>query len=263
MQPKIFDIHSHLNFRDFDNDREEVIKEMQKNGIWTICVGADEKTSRECVKLAEKYENIYASVGVHPTEHLGVELPSDLRKLAEHPKVVAIGECGLDFKDRPSQVCEGPTFAEQQDLFKKQIELALELDKPLMIHCRDAHKEVIDIVSSFKNQDLRLRGNIHFFSGTWEQAKKYFELGLTISFAGPVTFANQYDETIKNAPIDKIMIETDAPFAAPVPHRGKRNEPMYVLEIAKKIAELKNMTLEEVLTATTNNALRLFLGRDF
>ena len=264
MQPKIFDIHSHLNFRDFNNDREDVIKRMQEKNIWTICVGADGKTSQECVELAEKYENIYASVGIHPTEHLGVELLSDLKKLAKHPKVVAIGECGLDFKDRPSRAREGRSFAKQQDLFKKQIELALELNKSLMIHCRDAHDEVIKILKaeSYKLK-ANLRGNIHFFSGTWEQAQKYFDLGFTISFAGPVTFSDQYNETIKNAPMDKIMIETDAPFAAPTPYRGKRNEPIYVIEIAKKIAELKKMPLEEVLVATTNNALRLFLGRYF
>jgi len=268
MQPKIFDIHSHLNFRDFDNDREEIIKRMQENGIWTICVGADRKTSKECVELAEKYENIYSSVGIHPTEHLGVELLSDLnlRKLAGHPKVVAIGECGIDlYKQNKND------FERQKKLFIKHIELALELNKPLMIHCREAHEEVIKILQEYKGA----HGNIHFFSGTWEQAQRYFELGFTVSFAGPVTFpprvgsprveagSDQYDEIIKNAPLNKIMIETDAPFAAPAPYRGKRNEPIYVMEIAKKIAKMKNMPLEEILVATTANALRLFFGRDY
>jgi TatD DNase family protein len=255
MQPKIFDIHSHLNFRDFDRDREEVIKQMQEKNIWTICVGADGKTSKECVDLAEKYENIFASVGVHPTEHLGVEPLSDLnlRKMAGHPKVVAIGECGIDLKSQKSNL------KSQINLFKQQIELALELNKPLMIHCREAHEEVIKILQEYKGA----HGNIHFFSGTQEQVQRYFELGFTVSFAGPVTFSDQYDEIIKNAPLDKIMIETDAPFAAPAPYRGKRNEPTYVMEIAKKIAKLKNMPLEEILVATTANALRLFFGRDY
>ncbi|MFA4890403.1 MAG: TatD family hydrolase [Candidatus Paceibacterota bacterium] len=275
MQPKIFDIHSHLNFHDFDKDREETIKRMQENNIWTICVGADGKTSQECVELAEKYENIYASVGLHPNDDEIFDAEY-YKKLAQHPKVVAIGECGIDLYRQKND-----DLKRQKDLFIKHIELALELNKPLMIHCRDAapatpersdggqaHDDVINIVSSFRLHAPRLRGNVHFFSGTWEQAQRYFDLGFTISFAGPITFPpsgtgfNQYDETIKNAPIDKIMIETDAPFAAPAPQRGKRNEPIYVVEVAKKIAELKNMPVEEILKITAANALRLFLGYD-
>lgn len=267
MKPKIFDIHSHLNFPDFNKDREEVIKRMQENNTWTICVGADRKTSQECVELAEKYENIFASVGIHPTEETEFPLGnsvSKLRQLAQHPKVVAIGECGLDYY----RIQNKELRIKQQDLFKKQIELALEFNKPLIIHCRDAHDDLIVIlkarlaVGQAESYKLKanLRGNIHFFSGTWEQAQKYFDLGFTISFAGPITFSNQYDEIIKNAPMDKIMIETDAPFATPAPYRGKRNEPIYAIEMAKKIAEVKNITVEEILTATTANALKLFLN---
>lgn len=279
MQPKIFDIHSHLNFPDFDpvnsastehgasGDREAIIEKMRENGIWTICVGADEKTSQECVDLAEKYENIFASVGLHPTEDikrpLG-HLMSKLSELAKNKKVVAIGECGLDFYRNPEARNPKHEIRNKQiKLFKEQIKLALEINKPLMIHCREAHDDLIEILKA-ESQKLKadLRGNIHFFSGTWEQAQKYFELGLTISFAGPTTFADQYDETIKNSPIDKIMIETDAPFAAPAPYRSKRNEPSYVIEIAKKIAEIKNMKTEDVLATTTSNAMRLFLGQN-
>lgn len=260
MKPKIFDIHSHLNFPDFNKDREEVIKQMQEKNIWTICVGADGKTSQGCIELAEKYENIFASVGIHPTEETEFPLGnsvSKLRQLAQHPKVVAIGECGIDLYRQKKN-----DFKRQKELFVKQIELSLELDKPLMIHCREAHDDLINILTTRYSQlTTRFNGNIHFFSGTWEQAQKYFDLGFTISFAGPITFSGQYDEIIKNAPTDKIMIETDAPFAAPAPYRGKRNEPIYVMEVAKKIADLKNITVEEVLAMTTANALKLFLNR--
>ena len=257
-----------MNFRDFDKDRENVIKRMQENGIWTICVGADKKTSQECVELAEKYENIFASVGLHPTDSDEKFSVDFYRELTKHPKVVAIGEIGLDYYRIKNQELR----IKQVEIFKKQIELALETNKPLIIHCRDAapatpersdggqaHDDVIEILKA-KSLKLKanLRGNIHFFSGVWEQAKKYFNLGFSISFAGPITFTDQYDEIIKNAPLDKIMIETDSPFAAPAPYRGKRNEPGYVIEIAKKLAEIKKLPLEEIIKQTVINAENFF-----
>ncbi|MEK9168506.1 MAG: TatD family hydrolase [Patescibacteria group bacterium] len=258
MRPKIFDIHSHLNFRDFDKDRENVIKQMQENGIWTICVGADKKTSQECVELAEKYENIFASVGLHPTDSDEKFSVDFYRELTKHPKVVAIGEIGLDYYRIKNQELR----IKQVEIFKKQIELALETNKPLIIHCRDAHDDLIKILNTYYLiHNTNLRGNIHFFSGVWEQAKKYFNLGFSISFAGPITFTDQYDEIIKNAPLDKIMIETDSPFAAPAPYRGKRNEPGYVIEIAKKLAEIKKLPLEEIIKQTVINAEK-FLSFD-
>lgn len=259
MQPKLFDIHSHLNFPEFDKDREKVIEHMKENGIWTICVGTDEKTSKECVELAKKHENIFASVGLHPTEE--TEFPtgnsvSVLRELAKNQKVVAIGECGIDLYRKKN-------FDDQKELFIKQIKLSLELNKPLMIHCREAHDDLIEILKA-EGYKLKanLRGNIHFFSGTWQQAQKYFDLGFTISFAGPITFTNQYDEIIKNTPIDKIMIETDAPFVAPVPYRGRRCEPSYVIEVAKKIAGIKGISIKQVKESTIQNALKFFINND-
>ena len=254
--PKLFDIHSHLNFPDFNKDRGDVIKKMKEENIWTICVGADKKTSQECVELAEKHENIFASIGLHPTDNDEIFDIDYYRELAKHPKVVAVGETGLDYyriENRELRI-------KQVEIFIKHIELALELNKPLMIHCRDAHDDVIEILKA-KSLKLKanLRGNIHFFSGVWEQAQKYFDLGFSISFAGPITFSNQYNETIKNAPIDKIMIETDSPFVAPTPYRGKRNEPIYVIEIAKKLAEIKNLSLEKVIKQTTRNAKEVFV----
>lgn len=250
MIPKYFDIHSHLNFADFDKDREEVIKRTLDNGVWAIVVGTDFENSKKAIEIAEKYnEGIYASVGIHPSDIdiVGNRIP-DICELAKHPKVVAIGECGLDYKFQNSKI--------QKDLFKQQIELAIKLDKPLMVHCRDCHKDVLEILNSYKCPELR--GDIHFFSGSLEQAQKYFELGFLISFTGVITFTRDYDEIIKKIPLDKIIIETDAPFVAPVPHRGKRNEPLYVLEVAKKIAEIRGELYEKILQSTTANALKLF-----
>jgi TatD DNase family protein len=252
---KYFDIHSHLNFADFDDDREEVIGRMQENDIWTICVGSDFESSKKAVEIAERHdEGVYASVGLHPIEVASQPLGGEtakLKELAKHPKVVAIGECGLDVFRRKKD-----DLPRQKDIFKQQIELAIELDKPLMIHCRDAHGDVLEILNSYKCP--KLRGDIHFFSGSLEQAEKYFELGFLISFTGVITFARDYDEIIRNAPLDKIMIETDAPFVAPVPYRGKRNEPAYVIEVAKKIAEIRSISEEEAAEAATSNALKLF-----
>lgn len=268
--PELFDIHSHLNLPDFNKDREEVISRFLDAKIWTIIVGNDAKTSEMAVEIAGKYDGIFSSVGLHPTEKPLGNWISKLRELAKHPKVVAIGECGLDMFRQKKEDLE-----RQREIFIKQIELAIELNKPLMIHVRDAlpltpersdggraHKETLEILDFYKNKNFGLKGNIHFFSGNWEQAKKYFDLEFTISFAGLITFVDNYNEVIKKAPLNKIMIETDAPFVAPVPHRGKRNEPLYVCEIAKKIAEIRGISYEEAAIATTNNALNFFSIRD-
>jgi len=258
MIPKYFDIHSHLNFADFDKDREDVVRRALDAGVWIIIVGTNFESSKKAIEIAEKHEGMFASVGLHPTdaENLETGFPSGnwiskLRELTKHPKVVAIGECGLDVFRRKKD-----DLPRQKDIFKQQIELAIELGKPLMIHCRDCHKDVLEILNSYKCP--KLRGEIHFFSGSLEQAEKYFELGFFISFTGVITFARDYDEIIRNAPLDKIMIETDTPFAAPIPYRGKRNEPSYVIEVAKKIAEIRGISEEEAAQATTANALKLF-----
>ncbi len=255
MKSKLFDIHSHLNFPEFDNDREEVIEKMREEGIFSIVVGTDKKTSTLAIELAERYENIFASIGLHPTDRENEEFDYGFYgKLADHPKVVAIGECGIDLFH-----CDKGDMGRQADIFKKHIELAIDINKPLMIHCRDAHNEVLKILHSYHlAHSDKLRGNIHFFSGNFDMAKKYFDFGFSISFAGVITFSRDYDEVIRSAPLDKIMIETDSPFTAPVPYRGKRNEPLYVKEIAQKIAEIRNISYEEVAIVTVENALRMF-----
>lgn len=249
-----FDTHSHLNFSDFDDDRNEVIEKTLSAGGRMIIVGTCAKDSKVAVDIAGSRDaGVYASVGMHPTEKGEVFDTNYYRSLAKNNKVVAIGECGLDyFRDKGEEFKIG-----QRELFIKHIELALELDKPLIIHCREAHGDVFDILN--RHRDPKLRGVIHFFSGDWPIAQKYFDLDFLISFAGVITFSRDYDGVIKKAPLDKILIETDSPFAAPVPCRGKRNEPIFVKEVAKKIAEIKNISNEEAMRTTCANAIRLFV----
>lgn len=178
---------------------------------------------------------------------------------ASSEKVVAIGECGLDYniKNQNSKLELKKIKKLQIKTFEQQIELALKANKPLIVHCRHVYKDILDILSSYRNSK-NLRGNIHCFLGNWDEAKKYFDLNFSVSFTGIITFTNAYDEVIKKSPLARIMIETDAPYLAPVPYRGKRNEPVYVKEIARRIAEIKNTGLEIIAEATTKNALKMF-----
>ena len=256
-KPRFFDIHSHLNFPQFDEDREEIIRKMEEENVWAICVGTGKKTSQECVELAERHKNIYASVGLHPSD---IQEGFDMdyyRRLASSAKVVAIGECGIDIKYiKYKKLNIKNDIKNQIEVFEKQIKLAIEMGKPLMVHCRNAHRDAIEILSEFKAENPNLRANIHFFSGTWEEAEKYLDMGFTISFAGPITFSNQYDEIIRRAPLERIMAETDSPFAAPAPFRGRRNEPLYVREIVRKIAFAKGIDFERAREVLVQNALQ-------
>lgn len=255
----LIDTHCHLDFKDFDKDRDEVIKRAYEAGIKKIInIGCDLERSRNSIILAEHHDFIYASVGLHP--HYAVKTSEknfrEMEELARHPKVVAIGECGLDYYQARTNADLTQTGADsnikQRAIFQKQIALAIKLDKPLIIHCRDAHDDVLGILNS------RPPGVIHFFSGNSEQVRRYLELGFFISFAGPITFSKNYDEVIKAVPLERILIETDAPYVAPEPYRGQRNEPAYVVEIAKKIAEIKDIPLERVAEQTTKNVYKLF-----
>ena len=169
--------------------------------------------------------------------------------MAGSSKVVAIGECGLDYFRLKEETKET-----QKKVFIEQIELANELDKPLMLHIRDAYLDAYELISS----NARVSGNVHFFAGTWEEAKLFLERGFTLSFTGVITFTTDYDEVIKNAPLDMIMTETDAPYVTPIPYRGKRNEPRYVTEIVKRIAEIKGKDIELVAQKLVSNTERVF-----
>jgi TatD DNase family protein len=276
MPPKFFDIHTHAHFAAFEEDRDTVMLRARDAGVFMINVGTDSDTSAAAVALSRKYDHAYATVGLHPihtdketyhdkNEHDAsanrVEKEGEIfdeayyRKMASNEKVVAIGECGLDYfriKNQESRI-------KQEDAFRKQIELAIELDKPLMIHCRDAYKETVEILNSyFRIHNSKLRGNVHFFAGTWDDAKLFLDLGFTLSFTGVVTFAREYDEVIKNTPLDMLMSETDAPYVSPMPYRGKRNEPAYVIEVVKKIAGIRDEPYEKVRAALVENATRAF-----
>lgn len=256
--PEYFDTHSHLNFENFDPDRDEIIADLKKEGVWTVTVGTGVEDSRSAIALAEKHDHLFATVGIHPTHEWKDEDFAVIDELASHKKVVAIGECGLDFYRGP--VDEENKFRQGQ-AFARHIEIALKHDKPLMIHCRNAYEEALSILSAFKTDHAlgsRLRGNMHFFAGSPEIAKKFLALGFTLSFAGPITFARDYDEVIRNTPLESILSETDSPFAAPVPYRGKRNQPAYVKEIVKKIAEIRGDDLEIVQKTLVLNAKKAF-----
>lgn len=256
---RFFDIHSHINDSRFDEDIGEVLSRMKSAGVWSLVVGTEKRMSETAVKLADSRDFLFASVGLHPTDDTSEAFDETLyRKLARNPKVLAIGECGLDYLRIP----EGETQEEkirQQKLFEQQLELAVSLDKPLMIHCRNAHADMLDILNSKKKEHGdKLRGNIHFFSEGKDVAKKYFDIDFTISFTGVITFTHDYDEAVQYAPIERLLSETDCPYVSPVPYRGKRNEPVYVEEVVKKIAEIRGEDFETVRAALVQNALRVF-----
>ena len=268
-QMKYIDIHCHLDFKDYDSDREEVLARMKNMGVGAITIGTDLESSKKAVAIAEANENLWATIGVHPdiTSQPPLKLRGgersdgvilELEKLIASPKVVGIGECGLDYfriKDESEKI-------NQKKLFESQIQFAIKHDKPLMLHCRDSYGDVLDILENYKEaggpEAAKLRGNVHFFAGDISIAKKFLDLGFTMSFTGVITFTHDYDEVIKYLPTDSIMSETDAPFVAPASHRGKRNEPSFVIEGVKKMAEIRNENEEEFGQKIVENAKRVF-----
>lgn len=259
--PKYIDIHSHLNLEQFDSDREEIIQKLKDEDILTITVGVDYLSSLKTLELANKYDNLFACVGLHPSDVLIEEFDYDkMLALAKNKKVVAIGECGLDYFRNDNEDFK----VKQKEVFNLHIKLSLEVNKPLMIHGRsskntmDAYNDILDILELYKKDNPNLMANFHFFSGDLSIAKRIIDLGFTLSFDGPITFTNDYDDVIKMCPIESIMAETDSPFAAPIPFRGKRAEPQMVKYIVKKIAEIKNLTEEETAKIVFANAKRIF-----
>ena len=254
----LFDSHAHIGDKQFDNDREDVIRRAEENGVTHILnVGYDLEASRASVKLADRYEKVYAAVGIHPHDAASVtdNILEEIRRLAKHEKVVALGEMGLDYYRNLSPK------AKQQQVFKEQIRLAKELKLPIIVHDRDAHQDTIDIL---KEEGANAVGGIlHCFSGSWAMAKQCLQLGFYISLAGPVTFKNarRPQEIAKLIDINRLLVETDCPYLAPEPKRGKRNEPAYVKYVAEKIAELRRDSFEELAFITFNNTKKV-LGLD-
>ncbi len=250
MSLKLIDAHAHLNFANYDEDREDVIKRAREAGIGVINVGTNLETSKQALALAEQNENMWATIGLHPTDFTENFDYVKYLELAKSEKVVAIGECGLDYFRQRSEVEQ----AKQKEVFIKQIELANQVGKPLMLHIRNAYQDAYKILEKY----AKVKGNAHFFAGTWEEAKLFLDLGYTLSFGGVVTFARDYDEVILHAPLNQILIETDCPFVAPVPHRGKRNESSYAIAVVEKISEIKGVSIPEVEQVTLENTIRLF-----
>lgn len=250
---KIIDVHAHLQFPIFKNDVDAVVKRSLEQGIGMINAGVSKETSWAAVELAHNYpDGVWAAIGLHPTDADEYFDYDYYKKLAADSKVVAIGECGLDYY-RNSKIKD-----KQKEVFIRQIEFAGEVKKPLVIHCRSAFDDLTDILNSQSRILNSQPGIIHFFSGSQEDAQRLLNLGFSFTFGGVITFARDYDEVIKFLPLDRILLETDAPYVAPAPYRGRRNEPVYIIEIAQKIAEIKNLSYEKIAAITTANALRIF-----
>jgi TatD DNase family protein len=256
----LIDTHTHLDFPQFDDDRERVIERAANAGVRAIVdVGTDLASSQAAVALAEAYSQVYAAVGVHPhdAKTLTEEMLEELRALASHPKVVAVGEIGLDFyRDLSPR-------DKQRRAFQQQLALAREIGKPVIIHDREAHTEVMDILRHWVEGSHKSVGVLHCFSGDLVMAQEAIELGFYISIAGPVTFKNarRLRELVRQLPPEKLLVETDCPYLAPHPHRGKRNEPAYVKLVAQEVARIKELSLEEVARITSDNAQALFALR--
>lgn len=276
MEPKLIDAHTHAQFAAFEEDAGFVIKRALDVGVWMVNVGTQKDTSQKAIEMAEKYpEGVYATVGLHPIHtdksfHDEQELGGDTgftsrgekfdyeyyKKLAQHPKVVAIGECGFDYY----RLLREDSKNKQEAAFIKQIELSLEIKKPLMIHCRQGFGDLIRVLGMYFSQgNSEKPGIIHFFSGNLKEATILLDMGFSFTFGGVITFSRDYDEIIKLIPHERILLETDAPYVAPAPYRGRRNEPVYLVEVAKKIAELKDAGLEEISLQTVKNT-REILG---
>jgi TatD DNase family protein len=250
---KIVDTHCHPQFPQYDADRDAVIQRAIKAGVGIICVGTDLEMSKKALVLAEQYEGVWASVGLHPNDNLEENYDQGkYSELAVHSKVVAIGEVGLDYY----RTTDEERKKIQKKRFEEQIQLSIEVKKPLIMHCRDAHRDMLEALQYYR--DKLIGGVIHSFTGTHEDAKHYLEMDLFLGFNGIITFARDYDGTVTNVPVDNILLETDAPYLAPVPHRGKRNEPGFILEIAGKVAELKGLDIDSFIEKIRQNTKRLF-----
>jgi len=264
------DLHAHLQFADFDMDRQDIICEMKEKNIKAINVGTTYETSLAAVALAQACPDIcYATVGTHPVHAVEGQKEQDKHKMFEdfftnentRQNIVGIGECGLDFFRRGQEeelsVEDGVI---QERIFQQQIDLAKKYKKPLMLHVRDSYAKTLEILSkNFTATDTEYRGNAHFFIGTKEEAKAFLDLGFSVSFTGVITFVKAYEELVSFVPLDKMLAETDSPYVSPVPFRGKKNTPVHVIEIYKKIAEIKGVSLDTVIDTLYENAKKHWL----
>lgn len=278
---RLIDTHSHLNFQKFDQDADQVVRQALDADVGMIIVGTNLKTSKKALNLANKYEKgVYATVGIHPI-HLedimeeedgdgAIRVPKDefnyeeQEKLAKFEKVVAIGEVGLDYYHLKIGSNIEEVKKKQREVLWQELSLARDLDLPAIIHCRQAHDDLLSLLKSFAKENKerisknRPWGVMHCFSGDENLAWKYFDLGLIISFTGIITFSRQWDSLIRKMLIEKLMIETDCPFMTPEPYRGKRNEPIFVEFVARRIAEIRGVDIAKIAEKTTKNAEKVF-----
>lgn len=259
---KYFDAHCHIQFEAYDEDREELIAAMRQEEVGAIVVGVGLDSSKKAIALAKRHERLYASVGLHPND---VHEPFDFKTFAElaaDTSVVAIGECGLDYY-RP----EEPEAAKQRqkEVFEQHLEIAVQAGKPLMIHARpskgtqDAYEDLISMLASYKRDyGDKLRGDIHFFVGGVEEAKKLVELDFTLSYTAVLTFARDYDEVVRSIPATHLITETDSPYVAPPPDRGKRNDPRAVKNVVEALGKIRGEDTEKLRIQVLENAKRVF-----
>jgi TatD DNase family protein len=278
------DSHAHVNFSAFKDDADEVIRRSLAADTWMVLVGSEFKTSNRALNFANKYEKgVYAAVGLHPVhlEDGRVDTGEDgenagfisraeefdygrYEKLAKFEKVVAIGEIGLDYYHLDQTQDLPAVKKKQHEVFAQQLLLARSLDRPVIIHCRQAHDDLLAILQDFKKEYGHLIptdrpwGVMHCFSGDEDLAWKYFKLGLLISFTGLITFSQQWDDLIRKIPLDRLLIETDTPYMTPEPYRGRRNEPILVQYVAQRIADIRGIKLEKVAESTTTTARSFF-----
>ena len=251
----LIDSHAHLDMKQFNSDRDQVIDRAVSADVkYIITVGIDIISSRNAVKLTTRYPSIFATAGVHPhnADNANKNDLEQIALIAQQEKIIAIGEIGLDFfRNRSAR-------KKQIEVFTQQLAIATSLDLPVVIHDREAHTETVNLLSSFKRDGLH--GMIHCFSGDYKLAKMFINMGYYISIPGTVTFnnASQIQDVVRRIPINKLLLETDAPFLAPLPHRGKRNEPSYIIHTAQKIAKLRGISFEEISYQTSKNACQLF-----
>lgn len=288
------DSHCHIHFRAYRDEQDELIKRTLESGVFMVTVGTDRETSREAIECAEKYDGVFATVGLHPehvieqtffdenesAEHHTAEI-FDLeiyRTLAQSKKCVAIGECGLDYYRMPQSfpLSEGggggreALIEKQKQTVRAHFALASELELPVVVHCRDAYADQLEINQEYIDaQKISRRGVIHCFAGSLEQARAFIAQGFYLGFTGVITFPprktdvlvdglTEIQQVIREMPLDRILIETDSPYLTPIPFRGKRNEPAYVKYVAEKISEIRGVSMDDIEKATTENAKRLF-----
>lgn len=280
------DSHCHVHFRAYQHEQEDLIKKTLQSGVFMVTVGTQLETSKQAIACAEQHDGVFASIGLHPEHTINqdfvdenetsVHHPAEVfdvnayKALAQSAKCVAIGECGLDYYRVPDGIDEDEFKRKQMNALRAQFDLADELHKPVIIHCRDAYEDQLAVNQEYIDAGkLVCRGVVHCFSGSLDVAKQFVVQGFLLGFTGVITFPPKKSDVlidgltslqhvIKEIPLESILIETDAPYLTPIPFRGKRNEPAYVKYVAEKVAEIKGVPIEDVEAVTTQNAKRLF-----